>query len=28
LLAGLFIIFIGWLIDEVRKIRNEQELTV
>ncbi len=28
LLAGLFIIFIGWLIDEARKIREEQELTV
>jgi Protein of unknown function (DUF2975) len=28
LLAGLFIIFIGWLIDEARKIQEEQELTV
>jgi hypothetical protein len=28
LIAGLFIIFIGWLIDEARKIREEQELTV
>ncbi len=26
--VGLFIIFIGWLIDEARKIREEQELTV
>ena len=28
LLAGLFIIFVGWLLDEARKIREEQELTV
>jgi hypothetical protein len=28
LFAGLLIIFIGWLIDEARKIREEQELTV
>jgi Protein of unknown function (DUF2975) len=28
LLAGLFIIFIAWLIDEARKIQEEQELTV
>jgi hypothetical protein len=26
--TGFFIIFIGWLIDEARKIREEQELTV
>lgn len=26
--TGLFLIFIGWLIDEARKIREEQELTV
>jgi hypothetical protein len=28
LFTGLLIIFIGWLIDEARKIREEQELTV
>ena len=28
LLAGLLIIFIGWLIDEARKIQEEQDLTV
>jgi hypothetical protein len=28
LFAGLLIVFIGWLIDEARKIREEQELTV
>jgi hypothetical protein len=28
LFAGLLIIFIGWLIDEARKIREEQELTI
>jgi len=28
LLAGLFIIFMGWLIDEARKMREEQALTV
>jgi hypothetical protein len=28
LFAGPFIIFVGWLIDEARKIREEQELTV
>ena len=28
LFTGFFIIFIGWLIDEARKIREEQELTV
>jgi len=28
LFAGLLIIFIGWLIDEARKIQEEQELTV
>jgi DUF2975 family protein len=28
LFAGLPLIFIGWLIDEARKIREEQELTV
>jgi hypothetical protein len=28
LFAGFIIIFIGWLIDEARKIREEQELTV
>jgi len=28
LFAGWLIIFIGWLIDEARKIREEQELTV
>ncbi len=28
LVAGLLIIFVGWLIDEARKIREEQELTV
>ena len=28
LFAGMLIIFIGWLIDEARKIREEQELTV
>jgi len=28
LFAGFLIIFIGWLIDEARKIREEQELTV
>ena len=28
LFTGLFIICIGWLIDEARKIREEQELTV
>ena len=28
LFAGFTIIFIGWLIDEARKIREEQELTV
>lgn len=26
--TGFFIIFIGWLIDEARKLREEQELTV
>jgi hypothetical protein len=28
LFTGFFIFFIGWLIDEARKIREEQELTV
>jgi hypothetical protein len=28
LFTGSFIFFIGWLIDEARKIREEQELTV
>src|ERR1035437_1266340 len=28
LFTGLLITFIGWLIDEARKIREEQELTV
>jgi Na+/alanine symporter len=28
LFMGLLVIFIGWLIDEARKIREEQELTV
>jgi hypothetical protein len=28
LFTGFLIIFIGWLIDEARKIREEQELTV
>jgi hypothetical protein len=28
LFTGFFIICIGWLIDEARKIREEQELTV
>jgi hypothetical protein len=28
LFAGVLITFIGWLIDEARKIREEQELTV
>jgi hypothetical protein len=28
LFAGLLIIFIGWLIDEARKLREEQELTI
>jgi hypothetical protein len=28
LFIGFFMIFIGWLIDEARKIREEQELTV
>jgi len=28
LFTSFLIIFIGWLIDEARKIREEQELTV
>jgi type IV secretory pathway TrbL component len=28
LFIGFFMIFIGWLLDEARKIREEQELTV
>jgi hypothetical protein len=28
LFTGFLIFFIGWLIDEARKIREEQELTV